>query len=338
MSWQHLQRTSTTWRPSSGCPSRVGVGRGREKGREGVCFLHDHREAFLLPYPEWRAGGLGKAGLGQGRGKVSLPGREGREGGVARGCGRPVAERRGAASPACSSVRPGTAGAPAEGAVRPLWRPRGDSAPSCRRLGPPAGEGLPAWPTASSCLAHSPAVSPPVHAGPPAVCPLARSHAALRRSPRPASPALPTFSPRPAPVMLSFQYPDVYRDETSVSIPLSPRHPARAVHGSDPAAPARPAPLPGPLFAEPPRGRGAPPSAEPAGGRGPRAHARGQRHPAPRTDPRGSHGRLGPVGSQNGPCVSKGRSLWLKYGGSVKCMLGCVCVGNDVRFENKSKL
>lgn len=219
-----------------------------------------------------------------------------RGGGVARGCGRPVAERRGAASPACSSVRPGAAGAPAEGAVRPFRRPRGDSAPSCRRLGPPAGEGLPALPTASSCLAHCPTVSPPVHAG----CPLARSHAALRRSPRPASPALPPFSPRPDPAMLSFQYPDVYRDETSVSTPLSPRPPTRASRSSVPAAPARPAPLPGLCLRSRP-GRGAPPSLNLAGGLGPRVHARGQRRSAPRTDPPGRHGHLGPVGSQNVP-------------------------------------
>lgn len=89
-----------------------------------------------------------------------------------------------------------------------------------------------------------------MHAGRPAVRLFTRWHAALRRSPRPASSALPLFSPRSAPAMLSFQYPDVYRDETSVSTPLSPRHPARAARSSAPAAPRAPRAAPRPLFAE----------------------------------------------------------------------------------------
>lgn len=143
----------------------------------------------------------------------------------------------------------------------------------------------------------------------PASCPPARTppSAAVRAQPCPLSPS---FGPRPAPAMLSFQYPDVYRDETSVStpLPLSPRHTARAARSSAPAAPVRPPPAPRPLFAEPPRGRGAPPSAEPASGRGPRARAGGLRRLAPRTDPQCRHGRLEQWAARTYSSVCKGRN------------------------------
>lgn len=71
--------------------------------------------------------------------------------GVRRGC---------SASPAWQSVCPGTAGAaggPAEGAVCPAPLTHGVSRsllPPPPPLGPPAGEGLPASPTAASCFPH----------------------------------------------------------------------------------------------------------------------------------------------------------------------------------------
>lgn len=211
-----------------------------------------HLEAYHPLSPEWQVKER-KPGPGK---RQSFPRRRGESEGKGRGCGRPVAGRRGALAWACSSVHPGGAGAgaagePAEGAVRPLRRPRGDTSPSCRRLGPPAGEGLPGSPTASSCLAYSPAASPPVRAGRQLP---ARSLA--RRPPPQSAPSLARTprSPRPAPAMLSFQYPDVYRDETSVSTPLAPH---RAAGPAPPAArlpqPRVPAPRTAsrPLFAEP---------------------------------------------------------------------------------------
>jgi hypothetical protein len=198
------------------------------------------------------------------------------------GRARARAQARGA-SPACPTMRPGgagagagAAGAPAEGAVRPMWRRHGKFSPSCRRLGPPAGEGLSASPTAPSCLAHisrRAAPSPLVRAlpadsrppPPPPPPPLGRSPRP-RLAPPPAQPL--ASSPRarvpprpyPPPAMLSFQYPDVYRDETAVSTPAAPtRLPAGRAAPAPPAAacsrlpqasgPRRPCPPPRPLFA-----------------------------------------------------------------------------------------
>lgn len=230
---------------------------------------------------------MGKASPSQGRGKVSLPGREeGREGGVARGCGRPVAELRGAvaaaASPACSSVRPGAAGAPAEGAVRPLRRPRGDSAPSCRRLGPPAGEGLPA--SHSVFLLGAQLHGESAHARRPAGCPPV--HPLARRPPPQSAPSLvSTASLQPAlgsghavlPVPRRVPRRDL-REYPALPAPPGPRRPQLGSR-SPPRAPRR-----SPAFVcGAARGRGAPPSLKPAGRHGPRAHAsrpQGQTPPA----------------------------------------------------------
>lgn len=231
-----------------------------------------------------QSGRRGKGGQGRGK-RQSFPCRRGERQGEGRGCGRPVAGRRGALAWACSSVHPGGAGAgatgePAEGAVRPLRRRRGDTSPSCRRLGPPAGEGLPGSPTASSCLAYSPAAESARARRSPAARPPALSRpppSALRPPPQSApSLARSARSPRPAPAMLSFQYPDVYRDETSVSTSLAPH---RASGPAPPAArlpqPRVPAPRTAsrPLFAEPAGVAGLLPARDPAGGLGPRARA-----------------------------------------------------------------
>lgn len=193
----HIHRPDNT---SKGPPQPGGRAPRAHQGlgwRE-VCCLH--LEAYRPPNPEWQARER-RPGPGK---RQSFPCRRGERQGEGRGCGRPVAGRRGALAWACSSVHPGGAGAagePAEGAVRPLRRPRGDTSPSCRRLGPPAGEGLPGSPTASSCLAYSPAAESARARRPPAARPpaLSLSPAALRRSPRPASPAAPAARARPRP-------------------------------------------------------------------------------------------------------------------------------------------
>lgn len=178
-----------------------------------------------------------------------------------------AAVRRGrGTSPARRSPCSGGAsapGAPAEGAVRPARRTHGAARsllPPPPPLGPPAGEGLPATATAASCFPHAFAAAPPWPRAPrvpppaqrlpapqprPAAAPLARVRS---RSPRPTLPLL-------APAMLSFQYPDVYRDETAVSTncprpsaspPSVRRRPQPAAPGPAARRPPRPASLPSP--------------------------------------------------------------------------------------------
>uniref|UniRef100_A0A8I5NU22 Prolyl endopeptidase n=1 Tax=Papio anubis TaxID=9555 RepID=A0A8I5NU22_PAPAN len=121
----------------------------------------------------------------------------------------------------------GAAGAPAEGAVRRAWRTLGTARsllPPPPPLGPPAGEGLQASPTAASCFLH---VLPPRRQSVCASCgreppapPLPAPQPRLAVSPARSGP-LPKPAPLHAapclfPAMLSLQYPDVYRDETAV--------------------------------------------------------------------------------------------------------------------------
>lgn len=160
---------------------------------------------------------------------------------------RAAAQRGHGASPARQSVCPGLAGAaggPAEGAVR-LGRRMHSTArsfllllppPRSRRWARPPGRGsrprrqlLPA-----SLRLLCRAADSVVRAQPENPLPAAARSAPARAPASPSSQASPLASvpgaraprcPLLAPAMLSFQYPDVYRDETAVSTPAR-AHPA----------------------------------------------------------------------------------------------------------------
>lgn len=135
--------------------------------------------------------------------------------------------------------------------------------------------------------------------------------------------------------MLSFQYPDVYRDETSVSTPLATH---RASGPAPPAArlpqPRVPAPRTGfPAFVcRAGWGRGAPPSAGPGGWPRPTCPSEPVVSVARPLGQTGRHGRLVLLGTQNVPlCLKEGKPSGLNM---VVGESGCWCarLGNDVRF------
>lgn len=170
----------------------------------------------------------------------------------------------------------------------------------------PRRQRLPAWRPAP----------PRVHPYAPAGLQLAR-----RRSPHPASPAA-SYSPRRPAAMLSFQYPDVYRDETSVSTLLSPHHPARAARSPAPPAAPRPcAPRRSPAFVcGAGRGRRTPPSARLEGGRNPRAGACLWSQSLGLKDrPWASMGAWGRW-AERAPAFPGGAAFCRKYGGRAKGM------------------
>lgn len=254
-----------------------------------------------------QSGRRGKGGQGRGK-RQSFPCRRGERQGEGRGCGRPVAGRRGALAWACSSVHPGGAGAgatgePAEGAVRPLRRPRGDTSPSCRRLGPPAGEGLPGSPTASSSLAYSPAAESARARRSPAARPPALSRpppsAAVRAQPRPQHPQ-PAPGPGHAVLPVPRRVPG--RDLREYLARPAPRLRARAACSSAPAAPRPSTPHRFPAFVcRAGWGRGAPPSAGPGGWPRPTCPSEPVVSVARPLGQTGRHGRLVLLGTQNVP-------------------------------------
>lgn len=106
--------------------------------------------------------------VGRGRRVGRVPGR--RVAGAVTGClvrwlGRGCDARQAQWSVGPGGAGAGAAGVPAEGAVRPAWRTQGAARsllPPPQPLGPPAGEGLRASPTAASCFPHVLAAAPPV--------------------------------------------------------------------------------------------------------------------------------------------------------------------------------
>lgn len=232
-------------------------------------------------------------------------------------------------------------------------------APSCRRSrrwARPPGRGsrsrrqlLPASSTSSPPrrLAAGPLVGAPARAARHRRRPLGpRQRPSL--APRPARPARahtrsprPHAAPRPPLAMLSFQYPDVYRDETAVSTPARARPAAGRgcrvcrrpqLLSPQPLAPCvRPLPL-GLCLRETGRGRRAPP--EPRGPWWPTLAACWRRSlgsatvwPPPKINGvkgrrPGRNGRFTELGRQNVSLLFGWRRLLLEYGGRRKC----VCV------------
>lgn len=263
---KHLQRTSAAWRPGSRAHQGLGW-------RE-VCCLH--LEAYRPPSPEWQARER-RPGLGE-EAKFPLPARrEARRGARLREAGRRAAWRAGVGVLLCASWRRGRGRGrrACRGSCAPAQAPARRHLSLLPPLGPARRGGAPGLADSVFLLGVQPRrrVRP---CAPAASCQPARSLA--RRPPPQSAPSLARSarSPRPAPVMLSFQYPDVYRDETSVSTPLAPR---RASGPAPPAArlpqPRVPAPRTAsrPLFAEPAGVAGLLPARDPAGGLGPRARA-----------------------------------------------------------------